>query len=157
TAALSCLRKHPRVGGEWMKVLKGILLGGILVAAGPALAEDDVAELQALKARLKQLEQRLDNQARKQEVLAAKQDSRLPVKASPFDPCPAGKVCVKGVAFTFGGWVDLTGIYRSRNLASDTGSVYNFIPYPQARNYYTGESRFSARQSRFSVLAEADA
>src|SRR4029079_7842569 len=57
----------------------------------------------------------------------------------------------------FGGWVDLTGIYRTRNLASDTGAVYNFIPFPQAKNFYVPESRFSARQTRFSALAEGDA
>ena len=48
-------------------------------------------------------------------------------------------------------------IYRTRNLASDTGSVYNFIPFQQSKNFNTPESRFSARQTRFSVLAEGDA
>jgi hypothetical protein len=91
----------------------------------------------------------------------AKAAARMPMaaKAAPsaFDPCPAGKVCYKGITLTFGGWIDLTGIYRTRNLASDTGSVYNFIPFPQAKNFNTPESRFSARQTRFSVLAEGDA
>src|SRR5215469_15798665 len=81
--------------------------------------------------------------------------SALPYKAL-ADACPAGKVCYKGVTLTFGGWVDLTNIYRTRNIASDTGSVYNFIPFPQSRNFNTPESRFSARQTRFSVLAEGD-
>jgi outer membrane murein-binding lipoprotein Lpp len=129
---------HPRndilMWEGFMKLLRGVLLGVGLVAAGQARAEEDTSsELRALKARLKQLEQRIDSQGRREEVKA--------VKAAPsvFDPCPAGKVCVKGVTLTFGGWIDLTGIYRSRNLASDTGSIYNFIPFPQARNYNTGE------------------
>jgi hypothetical protein len=79
------------------------------------------------------------------------------VPPSAFDPCPDGKVCYNGVTLTFGGWVDLTGIYRTRNLASDTWSVYNFIPFAQSKNFDTPESRFSARQSRFSVLAEGNA
>ena len=136
-----------------MKILKGIVLGCILVSAGPVLAEEDAAsELRALKARLKQIEQRLESQTRNEQA-------RVAVKAapSPFDPCPAGKVCYKGVTLTFGGWVDLTGIYRSRNLASDTGSIYNFIPFAQSRNFKTDEARFSARQTRFSALVEADA
>ncbi|WP_245321631.1 hypothetical protein [Bradyrhizobium sp. LTSPM299] len=141
-----------------MRVLTGILLGGILVAASPAWADDDASDLRALKARLKQLEQRMDSQARKQEVQASKADAQIATKApSAFDPCVSGKLCYKGVSLTFGGWIDLTGIYRSRNLASDTGSVFNFIPFPQSKNYNTGEQRFSARQTRFSVLAEADA
>ncbi|KJC62817.1 hypothetical protein UP10_00045 [Bradyrhizobium sp. LTSPM299] len=130
----------------------------MLVAASPAWADDDASDLRALKARLKQLEQRMDSQARKQEVQASKADAQIATKApSAFDPCVSGKLCYKGVSLTFGGWIDLTGIYRSRNLASDTGSVFNFIPFPQSKNYNTGEQRFSARQTRFSVLAEADA
>ena len=71
-------------------------------------------------------------------------------KAAPsaFDPCPAGKVCYKGVTLTFGGWIDLTGLYRTPRLASDTGSVYNFIPFAQSRDFATPELRFSARQSQ---------
>ncbi|WP_407167114.1 hypothetical protein [Bradyrhizobium sp. ORS 111] len=141
-----------------MKGLWGILLGGILVVAGPAWADDDASELRALKARLKQLEQRMEQQARRQEALAARADTQVATKApSPFDPCVPGKLCYKGVTFTFGGWIDLTGIYRSRNLASDSGSIYNFIPFPQSKNFNTDEARFTARQTRFSVLAEANA
>ena len=144
-----------------MRILGGILLGSMLLSTGPVLAEDDASELRALKARLRQLEQKMEVQARKEEALAARQsamqDTRMAAKAPvPFDPCASGKLCYKGVTFTFGGWVDLTGIYRTRNLASDTGSVYAFIPFPQSKNFNTGESRFSARQTRFSVLAEAE-
>ena len=74
---------------------------------------------------------------------------------APVDACPYGKVCYKGVTLTFGGWVDLTDIYRTR-LASDTGLVYNFIPFAQSKNFFIPESRFSARQSRFSALAEGN-
>ncbi len=142
-----------------MRLLKGIVAGGLLLSAGQAYAEDDpAAEIRALKAKLKQLEQRVDDQGRKEKQIEAQARAIPPVayKAAPVDACPYGKVCYKGVTLTLGGWVDLTDIYRTRNLASDTGSVYNFIPFPQARNYYTPESRFSARQSRFSVLAEGN-
>ena len=135
-----------------MKILRGILLGSTVIWVGQAFAEDTSSEIRELQARLKQLEQRVENQRRSTPVQA--QAVKAP---SAFDPCPAGKVCYKGVTLTFGGWVDLTGIYRSRNLASDTGSVYNFIPFAQSKNFNTQEARFSARQSRFSVLAEADA
>ncbi len=146
-----------------MRLLKCVLVGGILVSAGQAYADDDaVSEIRVLKAKLKQLEQRVDDQGRKEKVFEA-QAKAMPVapgayKALPVDPCAApGKVCYKGVTLIFGGWIDLTGIYRTRNLASDTGSVYNFIPFQQSKNFNTPESRFSARQTRFSVLAEGDA
>ena len=144
-----------------MRLLKCVLVGGILVSAGQAYADDDAtSEIRELKAKLKQLEQRVDDQGRKEKVIEA-QAKALPAgstsyKALPIDPCAAGKVCYKGITLTFGGWVDLTDIYRTRNLASDTGSVYNFIPFAQSKNFFMPESRFSARQTRFSVLAEGN-
>jgi hypothetical protein len=152
-----------------VKILKGIIVGSAIITASQVLAqhafadEDTSSEIRLLKAKLHELEQRVEDQGRKERQYEAKAkaiiNSAPAYKALPtaFDPCPAGKVCYKGVTLTFGGWMDLTGIFRSRNLASDTGSVYNFIPFPQAKNFYTPESRFSARQSRFSVLAEGDA
>jgi len=144
-----------------VRLLKCVLVGGALVAASQAFADDDAAsEIPLLKTKLKQLEQRVEDQGRKERAIEAqaKAISQTPAtyKAAPVDACPAGKVCYKGVTLTFGGWVDLTGIYRSRNLASDTGSIYNFIPFAQSKNFFTPESRFSARQSRFSVLAEGN-
>jgi hypothetical protein len=139
------------------------------VFAQQAVAQEDPSsEIRLLKAKLKQLEQRVESQGRKERELEAQAkastqeaSNKMPqaYKAAPsaFDPCPAGKVCYKGVTLTFGGWVDLAAIYRSRNIASDTGSVYSSIPFAQSKNFNTQEARFSARQSRFSLLAEGDA
>jgi hypothetical protein len=143
-----------------VRLLKCVLVGGALVAASQAFAEEDTAtEIRLLKAKLKQLEQRVEVQGQREKQYQAQAKALgpapLPYKAAAAS-CPDGKVCYKGVTLTFGGWVDLTDIYRTRNLASDTGSVYNFIPFAQSKNFFTPESRFSARQSRFSVLAEGD-
>lgn len=78
-----------------MRILGGILLGSMLLSTGPVLAEDDASELRALKARLRQLEQKMEVQARKEEALAARQsamqDTRMAAKAPvPFDPCASG-------------------------------------------------------------------
>lgn len=140
----------------------GLMLGLLAACSGQARADDTVAtEIQALKAKLKELQQKVDSEARKTRQVEAVQAKVMPMpgtyKALPVEACAGGKVCYKGVTLAFGGWVDLTGIYRSRNMASDTGSVYNFIPYQQAHNFYFPETRFSARQGRFSVLAEGNA
>jgi len=146
-----------------VRLISCIVAVATLVVAGKAIAADDTqTEIRLLKARLKQLDERIEDQARKQreqEARAKASGALGTYKVTPttFDPCPAGKVCYKGITLTFGGWIDLTSIYRSRNLASDTGSVYNAIPFPQSRNFYTPESRFSARQTRLSLLAEGDA
>ena len=143
-----------------MKLLKCVLVGGALVAASQAFAgEDTASEIRLLKAKLKQPEQRVEVQGQREKRFEAQANATgptpLPYKAG-MSACPDGKICYKGVTLTFGGWVDLTNIYRTRNLASDTGSIYNFIPFAQSKNFFTPESRFSARQSRFSVLAEGN-
>ncbi|WFU82072.1 hypothetical protein QA645_04765 [Bradyrhizobium sp. CIAT3101] len=145
-------------------ITRGLMLGLLAACSGQARADDNVTtELQALKAKLKELQQKVDSEARKTRQVEAVQAKAMPMsgtyKALPVDACASasGKICYKGITLTFGGWVDLTGIYRSRNIASDTGSVYNFIPYQQAHNFFVPETRFSARQSRFSVLAEGNA
>jgi hypothetical protein len=145
-----------------VRLFKCAVIGGLLVAGGPAFADEDAAkEIRLLKEKLRLLEQRVEDQGRKEKALEAQAKANPPAtalyKTLPVDLCPKDKLCYKGVTLTFGGWVDLTGIYRTRNLASDTGSVYNFIPFPQAKNFHTPETRFSARQTRFSVLAEGDA
>jgi len=143
-----------------VKLLKGILVGGILLSGGHAIAaEDTSAEIRLLKAKLKELEQRVDTQGRKESETRAKLAEIKPVpytKGTPFDACPPGKFCYKGVTFTPGGFIDLTDIYRTRNLSSDVGSVYNAIPFRGNRNYNIGENRFSARTSRLSLLAEGN-
>jgi hypothetical protein len=145
-----------------VKLLKGIILGGAPLNASQAFAEDDtVTEIRLLKAKLKQLEQRVENQGQKESEIRAKLASIMdPIAtkapASVFDPCQPGKFCYKGITLTPGGWVDLDGIYRTRNLASDVGSIYAFIPFGISRNHNVDETRFSARTSRFSLLAEGN-
>jgi outer membrane murein-binding lipoprotein Lpp len=161
---MRCAKHCASLKGEVdVRLLKYVVVGGVLISAGQVLAQEDTAsEMRELKAKLKQLEQRMEEQGRIEKQLAAQAKvagaAQAAYKAAPpaFDPCASGKICYKGITLTFGGWVDLTGIYRTRNLASDTGSVYNFIPFPQSKNFNTTESRFSARQSRFSVLVEGD-
>ena len=149
--------------GVQVKLLKGLFLGTVLLSTSQAFAEEDTAsEIRLLKAKLKQLEQRVESQGQKESETRAKLASikTAPAyKAAPtaFDGCAEGKICYKGVTLTPGGWIDLAGIYRTRNLASDTGSVYAAIPFAQGKNFNTQEARFSARQTRFSLLAEADA
>ncbi len=143
-----------------VKLLKSIVVGSVLISAGQVLpqrafAEDDTStEIRLLKAKLKQLEQRVEDQGRKEKQYEAqaKASAKAPVAykaASVFDPCPVGKFCYKGITLTPGGFIDLTDIYRTRNLASDVGSIYNSIPFRGNKNYNIGENRFSARTSRF--------
>lgn len=56
---------------------------------------------------------------------------------------------------TFGGFTELATIYRNRNQVADVGSDFNGgIPYLDNPQSQVSEFRFSARQSRFSLLAQ---
>ncbi len=56
---------------------------------------------------------------------------------------------------TFGGFTALESVYRSKNEVADIGSNYNTaIPFAYQANDHISEFRESARQSRFSLLAQ---
>lgn len=61
------------------------------------------------------------------------------------------------VTFNLGGFTELATIYRNRNEVSDVGSDFN-TGIPFNNNVLSQESEFreSARQSRFSLLAQGD-
>ncbi len=83
--------------------------------------------------------------------------AELPVAApTPAGPkLPLGTFRVGGVTVTLGGFAAAEGGYRSRNQAAgiDTGFNGN-IPFPNSPNYHIPEYRFTAQQSRFSLLAQ---
>jgi len=67
------------------------------------------------------------------------------------------------LSFTLGGFIEAAGIYRSRNLESDMASNFSKLPLPGVAitgsfpgSYYQHEFRFSARQSRLSLLSKDD-
>jgi len=90
-----------------VKLLKCVVVGGLLVSANQAFAEDDpAAELRLLKTKLKQLEQRVDDQGRKEKKIEAQADAlgQVPPLYKAQPSCPFGKLCYKGITLTFGGW-----------------------------------------------------
>jgi hypothetical protein len=58
---------------------------------------------------------------------------------------------------TLGGFSAFETVYRSRNEGADIGSSYSGIPFPSTSTAHTSELRFTARQSRLSVLAQGNA
>jgi len=81
--------------------------------------------------------------------------------ATPHDK----KLHMKGVTFTFGGFLAMESVFRSNNLESDIGSPgFSSIPFKGPGGTpgnavdigHTREFRFSARQSRVSGLVEGD-
>jgi len=63
----------------------------------------------------------------------------------------------KGIRITPGGFLELAGMYRQHFQGNDDATSWAGIPFPNAHNYYVGEGRFSARQSRLTFLAQGKA
>jgi hypothetical protein len=173
---------------------------GAFAACQPisARADDTSAEIRLLKERLKQLEERVAEQGRKEKATqeklrqAAGQPGAAPAPAGYYGPGPAGpgtyyfgiglppqpapggltstetavrglptvgpsSVWFKGISITPGGFLALESVTRSAFLGADIGSVpFSSIPFENNAASHSGEFRFSARQSRFSLLTQGD-
>jgi hypothetical protein len=58
--------------------------------------------------------------------------------------------------FTPGGWADITGIFRSTDIGSGTGTTFQSIPYNNTLpNAALSEFRFTAQTSRISMKVDA--
>ena len=66
------------------------------------------------------------------------------------------KIYIKGISITMGGFLEAASIYRDHDQTADVGSSYAKIPFANDRAGHTGETRFTARQSRYSILAQGD-
>ena len=62
----------------------------------------------------------------------------------------------KGLRLTPGGFLEMAGVYREHYQGNDIATSYA-IPFGNSHTYYNGEGRFSARQSRLSLLAQGNA
>jgi len=65
-------------------------------------------------------------------------------------------VSLKGITVNLAGFIEAASIYRSRNLNSDLSTPFQSLPLGNAPGYYQDETRFSARQSRLSLLVKGD-
>jgi hypothetical protein len=57
---------------------------------------------------------------------------------------------------TLGGFLASEGVYRSRSESADIGSSYSGIPFSNAPTGHMSETRFTARQSRLTLLVQGD-
>jgi hypothetical protein len=57
---------------------------------------------------------------------------------------------------TWGGFLAMESVYRSRNETADIGSSYSGIPFANQPTAHMSELRGTARQSRLSLLAQGD-
>jgi len=81
--------------------------------------------------------------------------SQLPVNlVSPENPL---SIKIGGAQFTPGGFVDLTGIFRSRDVGSGLGTNFTILPYNNTLPLgQLSEFRFTGQGSRLSLKVEAN-
>jgi hypothetical protein len=60
------------------------------------------------------------------------------------------------VTVTLGGFLASEGVYRSRSETADIGSSYSGVPFSNTPTAHMSETRFTARQSRLSLMAQGD-
>jgi hypothetical protein len=144
------------------------------VEAQERVFDEHSKELESERAALKDELQRITAFETKLGVLPDAVESASPVPAgedsfilSPQDPQnrqpiniigPENPLSIKigGATFTPGGFVDLTGIFRSRDVGSGLGTNFTILPY--ANNLPLGqlsEFRFTGQGSRLSLKVEA--
>jgi uncharacterized coiled-coil protein SlyX len=133
---------------------------GVAGQAGAQSASDQIkaqqAQIDYMKRQIELMQQKLQDlqnttqatQKESQEVAAAV------AKATP----PKGKkgVQIGAVTVTPGGFLAAEGVLREKTQGADIGEALNGAPFPNSSNYHLSEDRFTARQSRLSLLAIAD-
>jgi len=60
------------------------------------------------------------------------------------------------VTVSLGGFIASEGVYRSRSETADIGSSFNGVPFSNQSTGHMSETRFTARQSRLTIMAQAD-
>jgi outer membrane murein-binding lipoprotein Lpp len=149
-------RPIPCLGG---RARPTAVAAAVATALGVFLAPDSMAQsasasdVQQLKSEMQRLQHKIDQLEAQQ---AAAQTTPAPTPA-PAPAAPSGAPTVKAgpVTLTFGGFTALESVYRNKNQTADIGSNYNTaIPYTYQPNAHISEFRETARQSRFSLLAQ---
>jgi hypothetical protein len=69
---------------------------------------------------------------------------------------PNDKLYFKGITITPGGFLAMETVYRSHQEGADIGSSFSGVPLPNVTTSHSPEDRFTARQSRLSLLAQGD-
>jgi type II secretory pathway pseudopilin PulG len=122
---------------------------GVFLAPNAMSQTASASDVQALKSQVQQLQRKIDQ-------LEAQQAQTTPVQSNTMEATTLSPVVQAGpVTLTFGGFAALESVYRNKNQTADIASNYNTgIPFTYQPNAHISEFRETARQSRFSLLAE---
>lgn len=114
-------------------------------------------QIKALKAEIAQTRKKTERVETVQAAHAA-QAAALPPPPprDPKSPVFTKHPLMEKIKITPGGFVAAETVFRSRNVVNDMGTTFNSIPYPFSPLYSEREFHGSARQTRLSMLVEAN-
>lgn len=121
-----------------------------------ALADSTSEEIRLLKARLHQLELREAARDREERQAGRVHGSNAMVVKGPLDNRLPDRFYFKGVSIVPGGFFAMETVYRNHWMGSDMTTGWAAIPLGLTAAGQTDETRFSARQSRLSLLVQGD-
>ncbi len=129
------------------------------VAALKAQVSDQATRQAASETQLREANAQAQQQAAAAETRVAAAETQIAaipaaIQASADKVLKADKPAVKPIKITPGGYAEFAGIYRQHFVGNDISSAFNAIPFPNVRAGHVAESRFTARGSRLSLLAE---
>ncbi|MHB8885151.1 MAG: hypothetical protein ACYC5H_08675 [Methylovirgula sp.] len=142
-----------------------LILGGLVTAGWAQTADMSKiqSQLNALQAQVKALKSELRHQARETKVqkvkirqVEARELAGGPVVKGPYEPPMWDKSLHLGpVTITPGGFIEGAGVWRQHADQADIATGFGALPFPNSPIYHMNETRFSARQSRPSLLMQA--
>jgi hypothetical protein len=148
--------------------MKSLLMAGIasclaLGTAGQASAQSTNEQIRAQQAQIDYMKRQIDLMQQKLQQMqtttqqAQQQATDAAAAVAKVTP-PKGKkgVQIGGVTVTPGGFLAAEGVLREKTQGADIGQAFNGPPFPNSSNSHLSEDRFTARQSRLSLLATAD-
>jgi hypothetical protein len=152
-------------------LMAGAVAGLALSAGGQASAQSASEQIRAQQAQIDYMKRQIELMQQKLQDLqkttettqqTAQQAAEVAAEvAPPKDKNGKYKKAIRiggpdGVTVTPGGFIEAAGIFRDKNMSSDVGENFNAVPFGNVSNDHLTEDRFTARQSRLSLLATAD-
>lgn len=140
-----------------MLLMSGAGIAALLVMGTVSAKADDSdvrAEIKELKAQIRRLEKRMDHQ----NVVIRQVQTAGPVTKGPYvPPVPWDKKFhLYGITITPGGFIAAEGVFRTRDTGGDFSPAFGSLNPPSSPLSHLQEIRGTARQSRFSVLAQGN-
>ncbi len=145
------------------KILVCLLAAGLGVGISPtAIAQTSelmAQEVARLREQVEALQRRLDQQAVAEAPPASTPGAGVITAASapPAAQAATEGLHYKGVTLTLGGFVAAESIYRQHNEENDISTNFAAIPFENNSVGKASETRYTARQSRLSVLVQGRA